>query len=391
MKKSVLVALLLSLATLDAGAQNNDQQDTSFKPSGELYGYVFGDYAFKFQTDEQKRGAQQYSGLKKDYSSFNIRRLYLQYRYRFTPVISSHITLAHESGTEANSNRTDLLPDGNRSIFVKHAYIQFDQVISRAAIVLGQQATPTFSRLSETIWHYRSIEKTVTDMRGISASSDLGLGVYGKIGKKERWGYDVLYANNSGTKFITDTHKKLYTSLYTYFFDKKLVVQVNYEYNRTLPFSNISGNTQLVKAFMGYETAQTSVGVEVFKQFNKNATLYRHAAGAVNSFSARNTAAGISAFYTGTIQSEKLNFFARIDWFNPDTNFKPDRFYSEGYPSAKELFATIGVDYEPVKNIHFMPNLWLNHYESKSINRLNTPKNGSDIVGRVTFYYLFNK
>lgn len=228
-------------------------------------------------------------------------------------------------------------------------------------------------------------------MRGISASSDLGLGVYGKIGKKERWGYDVLYANNSGTKFITDTHKKLYTSLYTYFFDKKLVVQVNYEYNRTLPFSNISGNTQLVKAFMGYETAQTSVGVEVFKQFNKNATLYRHAAGAVNSFSARNTAAGISAFYTGTIQSEKLNFFARIDWFNPDTNFKPDRFYSEGYPSAKELFATIGVDYEPVKNIHFMPNLWLNHYESKSINRLNTPKNGSDIVGRVTFYYLFNK
>ncbi len=391
MKKSVLVALQLFLMTFHLNAQNNNQQDTSFKQSGKFSGYLFGDYAYKLHTDEQHRGAQQYSGLKKNYNSFNIRRLYLQYGYQFAPRISSHITLAHESVREANQNSTDQLTDGNRAVFIKHAYIQFDAVIPRAAIVLGQQATPTFSRLSESVWGYRSIEKTLTDMRRISASSDLGLGIYGKMGANERIGYDILFANNSGTKFVPDTHKKIYTSLYAYFFDKKLVAQVNYEYNKTSPFPNISGNAQIIKAFSVYNTTQTTAGVEVFKQFNKNATLYLPVAGAADSLSAKSAAAGISVFYTRIIRPEKLTLFARVDWFNPDADFKSERFYLDGYPSTKEVFATIGMDYQPVRNIHFMPNLWLNLYESKNINGLAAPKNGYDLVGRITFYYLFNK
>ncbi len=389
-KTGWFVFLTLLIATR-AVAQNNISKDTLFKPSGNLSGYVFGDYTYMVQADQQKRGTQQYSGLKKDHSSFNIRRLYLQYGYQFSPNISTHITLAHESGMEANSDKTNLLPDGNRSVFIKHAYLQIEEVIPRAAIVLGQQATPTFSRLSESIWGYRSIEKTLADMRGISSSSDLGVGIYGRIGTKERFGYDLLYANNSGTKFKSDTHKKLYTSLYAYFLDKKLITQVNYEYNKTAPFPDISGNTQLLKAFVGYKTSRTAVGLEVFKQFNKNATSYLSTLSFADSLTTTRAATGVSLFFTQNLRPKKLEVFARVDWFDPDVNYTSNSIYLEDYPSTKELFATVGVDYEVFENIHIMPNLWLNHYKSKGKNGNHVPKSGVDPAGRMTVYYRFNK
>lgn len=391
MKFKALILFLSLLSVTATRSQIRNQQDSTFKPSGRFSGYVFGDFAFKFHADEKKRGFQQYSGLKKNYSAFNIRRLYLQYGYQFSPPISAHITLAHESGVEANSNRTNLLADGNRTVFVKHAFIQFEEVIPRAAIVLGQQATPTFSRLSETIWGYRSIEKTVADMREISASSDLGLGVYGKIGKEQKWGYDVLYANNSGTRFISDTHKKLYTSLFGYFLDKKLVAQINYEYNKTSPLPEISGNTQLVKVFAAYKTSQTTLGLEVFRQLNKNSTQYIPFSGGADSLTATKASTGLSVFFTQTIQPEKLKLFIRTDWFNPDADFNSRRFYLNDYSLTKEIFASAGIDCEISENVHLMPNLWMNHYESKSINNAGAPQNGYDLAGRITFYYLFNK
>lgn len=50
MKKSVLVALLLPLMAVDVSAQNDNRQDTSFKPPGKLCGSVFGGYAYKLLT-----------------------------------------------------------------------------------------------------------------------------------------------------------------------------------------------------------------------------------------------------------------------------------------------------------------------------------------------------
>jgi len=76
---------------------------------------------------------------------------------------------------------------------------------------------------------------------------------------------------------------------------------------------------------------------------------------------------------------------------SPDVNYASNSIYLEDYPSTKELFATVGVDYEVFENIHIMPNLWLNHYKSKDINGNPVPKNGVDLAGRVTVYYRFNK
>jgi hypothetical protein len=190
-KKSLLLYLsvFLSLASLHVKAQDATNTDTTktkeeFKPSGKLWGYAFGDYAYKLHADSALRGSVQYSKLAKDYNSFNFRRVYLGYDYNFSPNISSQLLLAHESSFEANSDNPDVVTNNNRSVFIKAMNIQFRNVIPRATIIAGQQATPTFATLTDGVWGYRSVEKSITDMRGISSSTDLGLGIFGKIGKE---------------------------------------------------------------------------------------------------------------------------------------------------------------------------------------------------------------
>jgi len=65
--------------------------------------------------------------------------------------------------------------------------------------------------------------------------------------------------------------------------------------------------------------------------------------------------------------SPKWNYFAKWDNYNPFTDYDSAASYSVnsniGYgaynPSAKENFYTAGLDYNPTKNVHFMPNFWL--------------------------------
>jgi len=77
---------------------------------------------------------------------------------------------------------------------------------------------------------------------------------------------------------------------------------------------------------------------------------------------------------------------------------------SQYEPTTKENFATFGIDYTPLKNVHIMPNVWLNTYESaldvagtngttayKSMNSNVTGIKGTDAVYRLTFYYVYGK
>jgi hypothetical protein len=58
-------------------------------------------------------------------------------------------------------------------------------------------------------------------------------------------------------------------------------------------------------------------------------------------------------------------------------------------PNTKEEFITAGIDFQPSKNIHFMPNIWYNNYKA------NTGVTGvptdHDLVYRATFYFTFGK
>ena len=52
--------------------------------------------------------------------------------------------------------------------------------------------------------------------------------------------------------------------------------------------------------------------------------------------------------------------------YNPDTKFNGANAYTVNTnygsydPTVKEQFVTAGLDFTPAKNVHFMPNIWLN-------------------------------
>jgi hypothetical protein len=384
---SVLIAVALSLFSVNTFGQDSSKTKTDFKPSGKIWGYAFGDYAYKLHADAEKRGNIQYSKLPQDYNSFNFRRIYLGYDYQFSPYISSQFLLAHESTAEANTSNPDVVTNGNRAMYIKAMNIRFKNVIPHATIIAGQQATPTFSTLSEGIWGYRSIEKTIADMRGTSSSTDLGIAISGKIGKNENVGYDLMVGNNNGAKVENNNFKKLYTSLYAYFFDKKLVIQGNYEVGRAA-LSPIKKNISTLKAFAAYKTSKTTVGVEAFRQIQTNNTTY--VTGIDTAFSDVKPS-GISFFLTQQVRKDKLNFFARFDVYNPDSKFNSNNKYLGSYNSNKESFATIGLDFILYKNIHIMPNLWYDQFHSKLPDATGKLKNDYDLEGRMTLYFLFNK
>jgi hypothetical protein len=269
--------------------------------------------------------------------------------------------------------------------------IRFKNIIPRATIVAGQQPTPTFATLTDKVWGYRSVEKTIADMRGISSSTDLGIGVFGKIGKAENVGYDVLIGNNNGAKLENNNFKKIYTSLYAYFLDKKLVIQGNFEHDRTAlhPFHK---DISTFKAFIGYKTPGTTIGVEAFRQIQTNNSAYLNSSPPTSDTAYTDAQpSGISLYVTRQITKDKLHLFARFDMYNPDSRFSNDKNYIRGYNANKESFATVGLDFIPCKNVHIMPNVWYNNYRSKIAGATGNLKSDYDLAGRITLYFIFNK
>ena len=379
----ILLVTFFCLGVLSAKGQDSTKTKEEFNPSGKIWGYTFGDYAYKLHADSAQRGNVQYSRLPKNYNSFNFRRIYLGYDYQFTPNISSQLLLAHESSFEANSGNPDVLTDNNRAVYIKAMNIRFKNVIPRATIIAGQQATPTFATLGDAVWGYRSVEKTIADMRSVSSSTDLGIGVFGKIGKNENVGYDVLIGNSNGAKLENNNFKKIYTSLYVYLFDKKLVIQGNYEHDRTA-LSPVHQDISTFKAFAAYKTSSTTIGIEAFRQLKTNNTL-------ADSVYTNVIPSGISFYVTQQLAKNKLNFFVRADFYNPDSEFEKGKNYTTGYNINKEIFATTGLDFVASKNVHIMPNLWYNKYQSKLSQVSEKLKSDYDLEGRITLYFLFNK
>src|ERR1035441_1394275 len=103
MKKQFFILLICAGITIST--YSNAQED--FKPSGNLWGYVFGDYANKTHNDSLQRGggSVQYRGtnalssantvanngeaVNTQTNAFQIRRVYLGYDYQLTRNISA--------------------------------------------------------------------------------------------------------------------------------------------------------------------------------------------------------------------------------------------------------------------------------------------------------------
>lgn len=344
---AVLVAVL--------GVQRATAQE---KSGGKVHGCLFGDYFYKIAGDSTGNGSQ-YSSLKKDEQAFQFRRFYLYYDHIFNETFSAQFLL--------EGNDKALEPGGRHGVFVKTAYLEWKDIIPMGNLMIGLVPTPTWSSpgsVAEKIWNYRSIEKTIADFRCLGSASDIGVSLRGNFDGEGKFNYVAMIGNGTGQKPENNKYKKYYAGLRAKPVNEFVIEgYVDFE-----PAAGDKDKTTL-KGFAAYQTETFTAGVEVVTQTQKKAG----AAGADRS------PFGLSFFAWAPIPGvDNLNAFARYDFFNPDTKVPKAGF--------NESFITAGLDYMPIKNVHFMPNVWVNTFSDKSPAGVSRD---ADVVARLTFFFVY--
>jgi len=423
--KQFLFIVVFSLLTIASQAQYLWNNDTAFKAgkanSGRLWGYMFGDYYAKAHSDSLQRGnANQYTGIPTSRNAFQFRRIYLGYDYNITQKFSAELLLAAEDNFPAN-NPPGAAVNGDQTLnnkltfYIKLANIRWKNIWNGTDLIIGQQATPAYPLLSERIWAYRSIERTITDIRR-TPSYDLGAGLQGTFDPKTKnFGYNLLVANGSSAKPESDLFKWFYGDVYAMFFDKKLVIDLYGDYERLgwvaenggLDYGHVS--RQMTKAYVAYNTPALTIGVEGFINHLQNAVAATNKSDGKTTYLSPN-AQGLSVYVHGDIVKNSLRFFARWDGYSPNNKVDNTLYsaykagtatvgnYVDGTPvggindiTYRQQFITAGLDFTPARNVHFMPNIWYNHYKTQLDGKSGAYNGDYDLVYRMSFYFVFGK
>ncbi len=465
MRKLLLGSFVVLAVAFTAKAQNSD-----FKPSGNFWGYGFADYYYMSHADSLGRGAGnvQYKPLstnstlnvsvptgvtsvttltggppptgattlttltntksnllgsgtanKQGANGFQLRRFYLGYDYNFAPKFTAYAVVADEQNLDAG---------GNNSMYLKYAYVKWADIFPHSNLLIGQQPTPSFSTTpfgTEPLWGYRSIERTIMDIHNNDASSDLGISLQGDIWrgasgdtlKPNLLGYMLQIGNGNSAKPENDGYKTVRGTLYTSLLQQKLTIGVYGDFH-TIALGSVDQSLTTYKAYANYKTSIFKIGAEVFTQSIKNGAQLASANGvpfATATYENVNIM-GWSVFLSGKIFNN-LNYFARIDMYNPDTKYSNSNVYSsvptviqpqyttdlkvfslagdaisQSAVFSTQTFYTLGFDYTPVKRLHIMPNIWVDQFNSQAnvSSAAKLAKSDYDFVPRLTVYWVFN-
>lgn len=329
-----------------------------FSQNHKLSGLLFGDYFYKINGDSSS-SLLKYSQYIKDHQAFDIRRVMLIYENQISEKFKAGFSL--EGG-----NR--FLQNGRFGVIIKTAFLEWKDIFPYSNLYIGYFPTPAFVwGLSEKLWSYRAVEKTISDMRNLATPVDLGISLKGSFDKKTNYGYSLMIGNGSGLRPENNKFKKFYVSLFSKL--SGLNGELYFDYEPDTDGKQI----RTLKGIIAYEWTSLMLGTEFVMQnkigFGPN--------------SEDITPGGISLFGHATIlkepktQNPKIRTFARLDLYNPDVN-RDDVYH--------EYFISSGIDYSPFAGVHFMPNIWINIYKPTSDN---LPERKSDIVARMTFYYVY--
>ena len=209
---------------------------------------------------------------------------------------------------------------------------------------------------------------------------------------KGNYGYNIMVGNGTGAKPENDKFKWFYGDIFAKFLDQKLIFDLYADYERLNWTSSFHHSRNMVKGFVSYTTQAYTIGIEAFINRGKNDVVAMNT-GLQDTTSA--TAQAISFYIKGRIIKDKLYFFVRMDNYNPDTKYDNSHYRtykgltSTYEPNNKEMFISAGLDFTPVKNVHFMPNIWYNRYMGQQSSLIGSAFSDHDLVFRLTFYYLY--
>lgn len=312
---------------------------------GKISGYIFGDYFYELSHPVTETDALNRNG-------FQFRRAYFTYDRDLSEKFAVRFRLEMNSpdllGVQDFGTSSTLTP------FIKHAYLQWNNFIPQSKFSFGLVSTPTFN-MSEEVWGYRAVEKTIMDLRRIAPSSDLGATLAGKLTRSGVLNYQLLVANGTGTRSETDKTKRVYANAPIRIQNAYFLVPY-YDYEGGL--DGKSKNT--LALFAGLQKPRFHGGVEVFqKKSNKALTN-----------NADKTENGFSVF--GAVKAaEKIKLFGRFDNYDPNTDADDD---------GNSLILA-GLDYAADKNVNIIPNVRIENYQASG--------RDANTIAVMTFYFRF--
>ncbi len=356
MRTTSAVLLMLGIVTMLGRAQSPGD--------GKISGVVYADYFYNVARDSGFNALSNtaLSG-NKDLNGFKLRRLYFTYDKPLTESFSMRFRLEVDESANASN--------GKIGTFVKDAYLKWKGIFSGSDMIFGIQPSPAYE-VSEDIWGYRSIEKTIMDLRGVVGSRDQGIALQGNVLQDGMVRYKAMYANGSGNNPETNKYKRYYGRVEVVPM-KDLVVTVYADLNAKNPISTPAGslgnNTMTYAGFVGYKQKDKfTVGLEGYMQSTDNGYVQ------AGSYSSR-SGLGISAFGTLTLDPT-MTLLGRVDSYDPNTdgNAKGD----------SRLFGIAGLDWHPEGSVSIIPNILVETYDSVAGVAVDP-----SITARVTVTYKF--
>jgi hypothetical protein len=264
----------------------------------------------------------------KGWNSFQFRRAYFTLEHK----ISENFKVRFRTDADREV-------DDKARVYVKNLYLEWSRLIPQASLHIGMLSTPG-KILSESVWGYRGIEKTLVhafkEQTGENIDffpADLGLGLKGNLGQFDF--YHAVVVNGSGFSHPEgDKYKKFalqlgVTPLEGLFLagyvdaEKQNVETVNYTY----------------KGDLLYQGKRLPLGFEIFRYVDGMAGEER---------------GGLSLFGNYAFAG-RSRLFARMDRYNPVLGLNLD---------DKEIHLfLIGFDYSPHRILHLMPHVRIKDYE----------------------------
>jgi hypothetical protein len=335
-------------------------------------GLAYGDYFYNAAVSDS---------TKANLNGFQFRRIYLTADYTISESFDSRFRF--ESDQTVNSNT----PGGKLGVMVKDAWLKWKNVFSGSDLIFGISPTPAFD-ISEAAWGYRSLEKTIMDLRSIVPSRDFGIDLKGKLTGDGMIKYWLKAANNSGNAPETDKYKRYYALvqisptnnfMFTVYGDYQALAQKLDTFDK----KNKDNNVFTGSLFLNYaEKDQYSFGVEGFYKTQSNNIDLN-----IPTATAASAQVGYGLSFWGWYGfSDIVRLVARYDMFEPNKDYKNNT-SNLNYTKGDQLgFILAGLDFKVDKNVSIIPNFEYTTYQY--LPKLNSTYD-HDLVARVTFAYNF--
>lgn len=345
-------------------------QDQGGARAGKFSGYMFGDYYYNLQRDANLASQTNVATPGTTaMQGFQFRRIYLTYDNDIAEQFTSRFRLeADQIATTSN---------GKIGVFVKDAYLRWKNIFSGSDLIFGIQPPPTYD-VSDAVWGYRSLEKTIMDLRGIYASRDIGVSLKGRLVESGTLNYWLMIGKNAGNNPAASKYNRYSAHLHVKP-SANLQATIYADYNdrarKNDPFTagtNVVNGTTTFALFVAYtQSSHFSLGAEGFTSSTANG----YTSPGARSLSSL-TATGFSAWASVSMMSD-VAAVARFDYFDPNS--------AANAGGDARNYVIGGISWKPNKNISIIPNILYETYEEPS----NGTRMEASTTARITLYYIF--